>query len=128
MNLDGLHPRLVLAVPKILDAMMCLGFPMMVTQGLRTTAQQQALYAQGRTAPGNIVTDCDGIVHMSNHQIKIDGFGHAVDLAFLVDNKPSWDLHLPWHAYGECAKALGLKWGGDFPASSHLVDLPHVEI
>ena len=98
---------------------------MVVTDGVRTTAQQVALYAKGRTAPGHIVTHADGVRSRSNHQTKADGFGHAVDCVFLVDGQPSWDLHLPWSLYGAAGEALGLTWGGRFTT---LHDFPHLEL
>lgn len=125
ISLDPLHPKFRDGMPKILAAMAALGFPMILTQGLRTNAQQEALYAQGRTAPGPVVTRDDGEIHKSPHQEQSDGFGHAVDCAFLVNGQASWDLHLPWATYGACGKALGFKWGGDwitFP------DRPHLEL
>jgi peptidoglycan L-alanyl-D-glutamate endopeptidase CwlK len=124
-RLTGVHPTLVMAVRKILIAMKFIGRPMMVTDGVRTLQKQQALYAQGRTAPGKIVTNADGILIRSNHQAKGDGWGYAVDLAFLRDGKPSWAEDHPWKLYGEMAKALGLRWGGDWKA---LNDRPHIEL
>ena len=124
-KLIGVHPDLIAAINKIVKAMDALGHPIMVTQGLRTVTEQKILYAQGRTTAGPIVTNADGVKSKSNHQAHDDGFGHAIDVAFLVDGKPSWDEHLPWRAYGECGKALGLVWGGDF---AHLVDKPHLEL
>lgn len=124
-RLLGVHPRLVDRISKVLDAMAALGYPMMVTSGVRTDQQQQALYAQGRTAPGAIVTKLDGVKKRSNHQPKGDGWGYAVDCAFIVSGKPSWRDDLPWGAYGACAKALGLRWGGDWVG---FVDRPHVEL
>jgi peptidoglycan L-alanyl-D-glutamate endopeptidase CwlK len=103
--------------------MKALGFPMKVIAGLRTTEQQQKLYAQGRTTPGNIVTNADGVKKKSNHQAKADGFGHAADLCFQGPD-PFSEKH-PWNAYGACAKALGLVWGGDWKV---LVDRPHIEL
>lgn len=123
-RLVGVHPELVARVLKVLKAMEALGFPMMVTSGLRTAEEQAKLYAQGRTAPGKKVTNIDGVRKKSNHQAREDGFGHAVDCAFVVDGKPSWNERLPWAAYGACAKALGLKWGGDWRS---LRDMPHLE-
>lgn len=120
-----LHPRLADAILKVLAAMKALGYPMKVVQGVRTTEQQVALFAQGRTKPGPIVTYANGVATKSNHQLKDDGYGHAVDCAFLIEGKPSWDISLPWHAYGACGKALGLKWGGDW---KRLCDLPHLEL
>lgn len=118
-----LHPDLEKKVKLILNAMLLLGFPMRVVQGVRTAEEQAKLYAQGRTAPGSIVTNCDGIVKKSRHQPAADGFGHAVDCAF-VGPQPFAESH-PWRLYGEMGKALGLLWGGDWKS---LVDKPHIEM
>jgi peptidoglycan L-alanyl-D-glutamate endopeptidase CwlK len=122
---NGVHPALIARVTKILDAMEALGFPMLVTDGLRTVEQQQALYAKGRTAPGQIVTYADGVRKRSNHQAHADGYGHAMDLAFSVNGQPSWAEDHPWEVFGAMARAVGLTWGGDF---KRLVDRPHVEL
>ena len=107
-------------------AMLDLGFPMMVTDTLRTKEEQQALYAKGRTKPGPIVTYVDGVTKKSNHQAKEEGgLGRAVDCCFVVDGKPSWDHRLPWKLYGAMAETLGLRWGGSWKT---LVDLPHIEL
>lgn len=125
-KLDGVHPALVEAVLRILSAMSALGFEMMVTDGVRTAAQQQALYAQGRTKPGKIVTRADGVMTRSNHQPhKDDDYGHAVDCCFVVGGRPSWDDKLPWALYGAMAKSLGLRWGGEFTT---ITDRPHIEL
>lgn len=125
-KLLGIHPSLIERVGRILDAMAALGHPMCVTDGVRTTAQQAALYAKGRTAPGAIVTYADGVTKTSNHQPKADGYGYAVDCAFLVNGKPSWDVSLPWAAYGALAQAVGLTWGGAWAKKLH--DYPHIEL
>ena len=122
-KLDGVHPVLVEKVKRILHASAELGHPMIVTDGVRTLAQQQALYAKGRTAPGKIVTKADGVRAKSNHQVKGDGFGHAVDCCFLVDGKATWEG--PWDLYGAMARSLGLTWGGDW---KRFVDRPHIEL
>ncbi len=128
-KLLGVHPRLVEAVTRVLAAMAALGFPMKVVQGVRTLAEQQELYAQGRSIPGAIVTNADGVRNPSNHQPKADGLGYAVDCAF-IDNPATpvietWSDRSPWGAYGACAKALGLRWGGDFKS---IPDRPHIEL
>ncbi len=124
-KLAGVHPELSEKILRILAAMEVLGFEMMVTDGVRTTGQQQALYAQGRTKSGKIVTQLDGVTRRSNHQTKADGFGHAVDCAFLVAGVPSWNEKLPWKLYGAMAESLGLVWGGSWINFS---DKPHVEM
>lgn len=126
-KLQGVDPRLIEIVKRICYAMNELGFHMIVTDGVRTTAQQQALFAQGRSQPGVIVTNADGIVKKSNHQPRADGLGRAVDMCFLdAAGQPSWDAkRFPFRLYGEMAKALGCVWGGDW-VSIH--DLPHIEL
>lgn len=124
-KLKGVHPTLVARVNHLQMAMTELGYPMIVTDGLRSESEQRALYAQGRTAPGLIVTQADGVTHRSNHQAHDDGYGHAVDMAFLDANgRPTWEEHLPWGLYGLAAQTLGLVWGGAWSTP----DRPHVEL
>jgi peptidoglycan L-alanyl-D-glutamate endopeptidase CwlK len=123
-KLEGVHPKLVEKVKRILFALAELGHPMIVTDGPRTRAQQAELYAQGRTKPGKIVTYADGVTSLSNHQVRSDGFGYAVDCAFLVKGKPAWPEDGPWKLYGEAAKSQGLRWGGDWKKP----DRPHIEL
>lgn len=125
---QGLNPALLEKVDRVLAAMSALGHPMKIVQGLRTVQEQQALFAQGRTLPGKRVTKCDGVVNKSNHQAAADGLGHAVDCAF-VDDKATpedetWSDKSPWAVYGACARAVGLKWGGDWADP----DRPHIEL
>jgi peptidoglycan L-alanyl-D-glutamate endopeptidase CwlK len=128
------HPFQVL-VRELLGFMEHMGYPMLVTAGVRTQAEQVALYAKGRTQPGAIVTYADGIIKRSNHQAKADGKGYAVDCAFLVDgtdrdgeiDTPTWDADRPWPLYGTLAETLGqgkVTWGGRWTS---LRDLPHIE-
>lgn len=123
-KLRGVHPKLAEAVRNILAVMDVLGHPMMVTDGVRTLQRQQELYAQGRTAPGKIVTNADGLRAKSNHQVKEDGWGHAVDMCFVVDGKPSWSEAHRWRLYGEVASAVGCSWGGFWKRP----DKPHIEL
>jgi peptidoglycan L-alanyl-D-glutamate endopeptidase CwlK len=124
-KLEGVHPELVEKVQRVLAAMAALGYPMVVTDGVRTAAQQHALWQQGREKPGPIVTNADGVVKKSNHQPHEDGFGHAVDCAFVDEHgQPSWDDKWPWATYGACAQALGLRWGGTWA----IRDRPHIEL
>jgi peptidoglycan L-alanyl-D-glutamate endopeptidase CwlK len=129
-RLVGVHPVLAKAVEAALDAMAAMGHPMFVVEGVRSLERQIALYAQGRTRPGPIVTHCDGVRNPSNHQAKADGFGYAVDCAFVDDPSTAaaetWDVDQPWRVYGEICKWFGCVWGGDWP--SRKIDRPHVEL
>lgn len=121
MITDDLHPQLLEKVYRVLAAMSALGFPMRICQGVRTVAEQQALYAQGRTAPGAMVTNCDGVIKKSNHQRGADGYGRAVDCCFLGPTP----FIGPFDVYGAAGQALGLRWGGTFTT---LIDRPHLEL
>jgi len=58
-----------------------------VTDGFRTLEQQKAIYAKGRTAPGAIVSQMDGVTKRSKHQ---DGL--AVDLYASPGGKVNFDV------------------------------------
>ena len=84
------------------------GIHLIVTQTYRTPAEQAALYAQGRTAPGHIVTHAPS--GYSWHEYR-----RAFDVAiksFPGDQTPGnlWDG--PWETVGDMGEALGLEWGG----------------
>lgn len=102
----------------LLEAARAQGIELTVTQGLRTMEEQAALYAQGRTAPGQVVTNAKPGSSWHN-------FGLAFDVAVVVGGKPTWpnDQAL-WNKIGELGKAQGLIWGGDFQSFK---DMPHFQ-
>lgn len=117
-RLAAVHPLLrekILELERICRAR---GIEIAVVQGLRTFAEQDALFAKGRTKPGKRVTNARG--GQSNHN-----FGLAVDLAPIKDGEILWDDEAPFRTIGRCAVTLGLEWGGDWKS---FVDLPHVQI
>ncbi len=122
----GLHPDLLAKVDKVLKAMADRGYPMRIVQGLRTTGEQLKLYAEGRTAPGVIVTHADGVKVRSNHQAGQDGLGRAVDCAF-AGGEPFNEKH-PWALYGATVEAAGLVWGGGHSHGWNGQDRPHAQL
>ena len=99
------------------------GVAVMLTQGLRTWKEQDALYAQGRTAPPigrkYIVTNAKGGSSWHN-------FGLAFDIVVLDSiGKANWDTSHPgWARAAKIGKSLGLEWGGDWKSFK---DLPHFQ-
>jgi peptidoglycan L-alanyl-D-glutamate endopeptidase CwlK len=94
--------------------------------GRRSYAQQNALYAKGRTKPGPKVTNARG--GYSNHN-----FGDALDNGVFKNGryldgskkKAERDLALKIHRLaGDIAKKHGLEWGGDW---KRFKDDPHFE-
>jgi peptidoglycan L-alanyl-D-glutamate endopeptidase CwlK len=129
-RLDDIAAPLRYRVGLILQAMAILNIRMFVASGLRSDKEQMALFAQGRTVPGQVVTQLDGVTKRSNHQRKLSGpyagFGTAVDMAFIdADGKASWAETMPWTLYGRMATSLGLTWGGDWVSFK---DKPHIEL
>ncbi|ASW73938.1 hypothetical protein IQ37_18730 [Chryseobacterium piperi] len=130
-NLEGVHPNLQKIIKTAISDS---PVDFTVVEGLRTTARQQALFAQGRTQPGPRVTNVDGIRRRSNHQAKPDGFGHAVDIYpyFLgqvqVNHKDTIkNLRLIAGHIKKVARSLNLEisWGGDWRS---FYDPPHFEL
>lgn len=122
-RLDGVHPQLIKHLESIFDVMDAERKPIFVVQGVRTTQEQARLYAIGRTVKGTIVTNKDGILWRSDHQPHPDGFGHAVDCAFI--GPQPFDPRHPWQIYGEECERRGLIWGGRWTAPH---DSPHCEL
>lgn len=93
------------------------GINLRVTEGYRSPERQNELYAQGRTAPGNRVTNARG--GQSNHQKRT-----AFDVVVLNDKgQPDWESP-HWDELGKFAEMLGLNWGGNFKS---IKDRPHFE-
>lgn len=91
----------------------------LVTSTTRTQADQAALYAQGRTAPGPIVTHIDGITRQSMHQQ-----GRAWDFVPRLRRVAQWGDRDRFKSLGRAGTDIGLIWGGDW---SEFPDLPHLE-
>jgi peptidoglycan L-alanyl-D-glutamate endopeptidase CwlK len=88
---------------------------------LRTVEEQQALYAQGRTAPGRIVTNADGVRNLSRHQCQErhgELAAHAVDLGIFRPGGSYVSAVSEYVDLPRIADELGLKSGaswGDYP-------------
>jgi peptidoglycan LD-endopeptidase CwlK len=93
------------------------GIAIKIISGHRTYAEQDALYAQGRTTPGEKVTNARG--GYSNHN-----FGIAFDIGVF-----SGTTYLPespkYKAVGVLGMDLGLEWGGNWTS---IVDQPHFQL
>lgn len=93
------------------------GVTIKILSGLRTYDEQNALYAQGRTAPGNKVTNARG--GFSNHN-----FGIAFDVGVFEGAKYLGDSP-KYKAVGVLGMELGLEWGGNWKT---MVDQPHYQL
>lgn len=127
-KIDGLHYIVASATELLIENCYRKGIWIQVTQGLRTIAEQNALYAQGRTTPGQIVTNAKGGTSYHN-------YGLSIDFVLLKpDGKTvTWDLNTDfnsnnvkdWSEVVTEAKKLGFEWGGDWVS---IKDYPHFQI
>ncbi|WNS42862.1 M15 family metallopeptidase [Paenibacillus sp. MMS20-IR301] len=127
-RLSGLHPAVLAAANSLIERSFACGVPILITQGLRTCAEQEVLYAQGRTKPGAIVTNARGGYSYHN-------YGLAVDFALLLPDgsNVSWDMNrdgdndriADWLEVVQQAKELGFEWGGDWTTFK---DYPHFQL
>lgn len=106
---------------------------------LRTFAEQDALYAQGRTKLYDDKGNKLGIVTKAKGGQSIHNYGLAIDIVLIVDtNKDGnydtakWDEKTDYDGDGKADwmeaigifKKYGWSWGGDWKSFK---DLPHVE-
>lgn len=120
------HPRLQIKAAQWVEACEKQRITVKIGETLRRAAEQDALYAQGRTKPGSVVTNAKGSEYRSQHQwgiaydfylsMDIDGDGKSTDDSYN-------DSTGMFGKAADLAKTVGLAWGGDW---SSIVDAPHI--
>lgn len=136
------HPRLRLFAVQMASQS---PYNWLLVTGVRTQADVEAKYAQGRTAPGphagepgypplgETVTNVHTLA-LAPHALRVTPagtFGCAIDLQyFLPDGLHLAEGKVPeeqlvYRGMGEQAEKAGLAWGGRF---IHLFDQAHVEL
>lgn len=120
-DLYDLHPTVRAKATAHLMACEAEGIDLLVTSTYRSPAEQDALFAQGRTKPGKKVTKARGGQSFHNYRL-------AYDVVPLRNGKPVWgttgaDGKL-WQRVGELGEGAGLEWGGRWRG---LIDLPHFQ-
>lgn len=116
-NIVTLHPRVQAYARNLVLKAAAIGITIKVISGLRSYAEQTALYAKGRTASGTKVTNAPA--GYSNHN-----FGLAFDVgvfegARYLDESPKYKAIAP------IGIDLGLTWGGNWKS---IQDQPHFEL
>jgi peptidoglycan L-alanyl-D-glutamate endopeptidase CwlK len=119
-DINRCHPRLIDLSKKLVSACRGQGLIIGIGESFRTKEEQDALYAKGRTAPGNIVTNAKGSSYSSHHQ-----WGTAFDI-YRSDGKGVYtDGDGFFEKVGKIGKSIGLEWGGDWKSP---VDKPHFQL
>jgi peptidoglycan L-alanyl-D-glutamate endopeptidase CwlK len=126
-SFNDLHPKLRPVAEQFQARCKAAGLDILITCTYRSVAEQNELYAQGRTKPGQIVTRARG--GQSAHNFELDGkpAAKAFDIVPLVLGKPVWDnQHPAWQKAGEIGLALGLNWYG--APSAPFREFPHFQL
>lgn len=120
-SLDDLHPIVAAKARAHLAACKAEGIDLLVTCTYRDPAEQARLFAQGRTAPGKIVTNARP--GQSFHEYRV-----AYDVVPMRAGKPAWgtagaDMEL-WKRVGALGIAQGLEWAGNW---TRFKEYPHFQ-
>lgn len=125
--ITDLHPDLQSICREFMAEAEKQGVDVLITCTYRSNAEQDALYAQGRSKPGPIVTRARG--GQSAHNFTLDGkpAAMAFDVVPLEHGKPCWSVgHPAWQKLGKIGMGLGLNWYG--APGSKFTEFPHFEL
>jgi peptidoglycan L-alanyl-D-glutamate endopeptidase CwlK len=120
-KIDDLHPKVAIMCKKFIAECDKQDIDILITSTYRDGESQTALYAQGRTKPGNIVTNAKA--GQSFHNWKC-----AFDVVPLRNGKPVWgtngkDVEL-WNKVGAIGESVGLEWAGRW---KRFKEFPHFQ-
>ena len=119
-DITKLHPTLQNKIVELKKKCESEGLKIGISECFRTVAEQDALYAQGRTKPGKIVTNAKGSSYSSMHQ-----WGVAFDF-YRNDGKGAYNTSGKFfEKVGAIGKSIGLEWGGSWTSFK---DLPHFQL
>lgn len=104
-NILDLLPVVALKASAFVAACRAIGIDVLITSTLRDAEAQTALYAQGRTRPGRVVTNARAGQSWHNH-------GCAFDFVPIMHGKAMWEDTRTFERCGLVAEALGLEWAG----------------
>lgn len=119
-NIATLHPAIRQDVEDAINELAASGVKVRVTFGFRTNAEQDKLYAQGRTTPGNIVTNAKGGESIHNYGLAVD----VVEIQPMYGYSPDGYPAERWNTIAKAFKSRGFEWGNDWPKFK---DKPHFE-
>lgn len=128
-NLKGLNSAVEVGARKLIELAYDAGIEIRITQGLRTIAEQDKLFFQGRDEAGNVV-DRTKIVTKARGGHSYHNFGLAIDFVLIKGGYDTEydgnDNHASdWMEVVNIAKSLGFEAGADWTSFK---DLPHFQI
>ena len=104
-KLSDLLPPVRERAEKFIAAAAREGIEILITSTYRDNESQNALFAQGRTTPGKVVTNAKGGQSFHNHRC-------AFDFVPMVNGKPAWSDAKLFERCGVIGEQCGLTWAG----------------
>jgi len=115
--LEDLHPALERGARELMRRMALAGFPHVgISSTYRNNAHQNWLFEQGRTRPGNIVTNARGGQSIHNYRLAFDIFQNI--------RSQEWNNPRFFETAGRIWQEMGGEWGGEWVG---FVDRPHMQ-
>lgn len=118
-SLWDLDQRIHAGAVRVLAEWASRGYDVLITCTYRSNAEQDQLYAKGRTTPGRKVTNARAGESLHNHRL-------ALDFVPIVHGKPDWNDHKLFEVLARLAQTADdrIEWGGDFQSIN---DKPHLQ-
>lgn len=104
-SLSDLNPKVAALCSEFINKCKTQNIDIIITSTYRDTESQNALYAQGRTAPGKKVTNAKAGQSFHNWRV-------AFDFVPVVNGKAVWNDVALFTKCGEIAESVGLEWAG----------------
>jgi peptidoglycan L-alanyl-D-glutamate endopeptidase CwlK len=104
-KLEDLLPVVQAKVSQFVHACAKEGIDILITSTYRDNESQDALYAQGRTTHGRVVTNAKAGESFHNYRC-------AADFAPVKNGKIDWNDTDLFHRCGLIAESVGLEWAG----------------
>jgi peptidoglycan L-alanyl-D-glutamate endopeptidase CwlK len=104
-DLSALLPVVEGKAIAFIDGCKAVGIDVLITSTYRDNESQNAIYAQGRTSSGKIVTNAKAGESWHNHRC-------AFDFVPIVNGKAQWNDLALFKRCGEIAESVGLEWSG----------------
>ncbi|MES1987674.1 MAG: M15 family metallopeptidase [Pseudomonadota bacterium] len=106
--ITDLHPKIQPMAQQLIDDCRAQNIDLIITSSYRDVEAQNAIYSQGRTKPGAIVTNAQGGHSFHNYRV-------AIDVVPIINGKCDWSgTSDVWQKIITDAKVIGFEWAGDW--------------
>lgn len=117
-DISLLLPKVQVMAKTFIDKCNAQGIKVGITSTYRSIQEQDAIYAQGRTTAGQVITNARGGQSMHNYKVALDFCPMTADSNF------AWNDKATFTKIGMIGESCGFEWGGRWVS---FLDLPHLQ-